>query len=257
MAIKMLIKFFVVASFFALTGCGGGGNGSNGLNGSIALTTTVSGKFINATATYTNPTRTDLIGMPISFSYDDGNGTVDLGTFSTNNSGSVGLTFMPKPFVGSKDIVVQAKTGNLTDFKIVTMSGATFSMTPPTAAAPITADATVPLGSTASFALTAANFVQIVDPFLGDIANHPILVNATFTSSPDTNNTLDSLTPATTTITTTAAGVASLAGVTMTVAVPNTVSSRTVTITWVATDLLVGFQATGTTNLTVTRTAVP
>lgn len=252
MTIKMLMKLGVTAILFTLLGCGGG-DGADGLNGSIELVTSVDGPYVTATATYKHPTRTDLIGIPITFSYFDGATEIFLETVKTNNSGSVGLTFTVAPFAGTKDIVVIAKTGEVSDISIVSMTGATFTMTPPASSTATPAGATVPLGSTAQFTLNAANFVTLSDPFFNDIAGHTILIEGTLAPQ----GPLDSITPNPITSITSPTGVAQLSGVTVTLAVPDTVSTRTVTVTWVATDLVTGFQAMGTTNLTVTRTALP
>lgn len=246
----MFMKLCVTAILFTLLGCGGGG-GADGLNGSMALTTSVNGPYITATATYKHPTRTDLIGVPITFSYFDGAAEIFLGTFNTNNSGSVGLTFTVAPFAGTKDIVVTAKTGEVSNISIVSMTGVTFTMTPP-AAMTVTADATTPLNSTASFALSAPSFIKIVDPFFNDIANHTISITAVLTPT----SAGDTIVPNPTSAITSQVGVAQLSGVLATLAVPNTVSTRVVTVTWTAKDNA-GFQASGTTTLTVTRTALP
>lgn len=251
MTIKMFMKLGVTAILFALLGCGGG-NGADGLNGSIDLTATASGRYITASATYKHPTRTDLIGVPLTFSYYDGATEIFLGTYNTNNSGGIDLTFTVAPFAGTKDFVVLAKTGELSANSIVSMTGATFTMTPP-AAMTVTADATTPLGSTASFPLTAPSFVKIVDPFFNDIANHTISITAALAPAAAG----DSIAPNPTSAITSQVGVAQLSGVLATIAVPDTVSTRIVTVTWTATDMNTGFQASGTTTLTVTRTALP
>lgn len=252
MSIKLFLKLGVIAILFALVGCGSG-DGGEGLNGSVELSTSVSGSFITATATYKHPTRTDLIGIPISFSYFDGASEIPIKTVNTNNSGSVALTFQVAPFAGTKDIVVIAKSDNLSGISIVSMTGATFTMTPPASPTAVTADGTVPLGSTAQFTLNALNFVTIKDPFFNDISGHTISTVATLAPQAPS----DSIAPNPTTAITSPTGVAQLSGVTVTLAIPDTVSTRTVTVTWVATDLVTGYQAAGTTTLTVTRTALP
>lgn len=248
MNLKMLLKLVAITCLFVISGCGG--SGSDGLNGSIELATTVDGIYVTATATYTSPTKDNLIGVPISFSYDG----IDLGTYNTNNSGSVGLTFMLSPFDGQKDIVVQATSGNLSDFDVVSVTGAILKLTPPAAATQTFNDTDIP-GTIAPFTLSIANFVSISDPFTGQVAGHPISVTATFVATPSASIS-DSLSPAQQTITTSATGIAALPGVLVNVAVPDTVSSRVITVTWTVTDMVTGFTDSGSTALTVTRTAV-
>ncbi len=253
MKLKMLFKSIAIMSLFIFSGCGG--SGSDGLNGAIELTTDVQGANVTATATYTNPTKTNLIGVPITFSFQQSiNGvttTVDMGTFNTNNSGSIAVNFTPYPFIGTQDIVVQASSGNVTNYSVVTVTGATFKLTPPVDTELSAAGATTaPGGAPATFALNAPTFATITDPFSGDVLNHPIIVTATLTSSSGAT-----ITPTSQTIYTDTAGVASLSGFIVTIPYPDTTGSNVAVISWQATDQFTGLTATGSTTLKATRSA--
>ena len=131
----LLISILSLVSL-AICGCGQGGGGGAGLNGGLTVTASATGTFVTATATYTNPTQTNLIGVPITFSAQVGGQIIPLGTFNTNNSGSVSLAFSLTDFNGSQTVLVAASTGNLTNFATVTVTGGrTLSLTPPPAIA--------------------------------------------------------------------------------------------------------------------------
>lgn len=253
MKLKMLFKMIAITSLFIFSGCGG--SGSDGLNGAIELTTEVQGANVTATATYTNPTKSNLIGVPITFTFQQSiNGvptTVDLGTFNTNNSGSIAVNFTPYPFIGTQDIVVQASSGNVTNYSVVTVTGATFKLTPPADTELSAAGATTPPGGApAQFALNAPKFATITDPFTGNVLNHPITVTATLISSSGAT-----LTPTSTIIYSDSTGVAPLFGFIATVPYPALTGTNVAVITWEATDQITGLIASGSTTLKATRTA--
>jgi len=230
-----------------LSACGS--SGSEGLNGGIAVTAEATGSVISATATYTNPTQTNLIGVPINFSVRIGLVTQDLGTFSTNNTGSVGLAFSPPAFNGSQTITVIARTDNLTNFDSLVMSGRSLTVNAPanlsltTGAAP---------GTSVAFTIPpVTNFVTITDPFTNSINGHPISISSTVVSS----NPGDTLSVPVAT-TTGSGGVAAFPGATGTLVVPAAVGGvETMTITWTVNDTITGQSGNAITTVTLTKTS--
>jgi hypothetical protein len=91
--------------------------------GSLSIYASATGSVITATATYNNPTQTNLIGVPITFSAQSSTQIFPIGTYQTNNSGSVSVSFMPPAFSGTQTLTVIAKTGNLTSSDTVTLVG--------------------------------------------------------------------------------------------------------------------------------------
>jgi hypothetical protein len=244
---KLKYAMLAVLSLFVLALCGCGSSGGAGLNGGVAVTATATGSVINATATYTNPSQTNLIGVPIAFTVQIGGNLYDLGTHKTNNTGSVGVAFTPPAFNGSQTVTVIAKTDNLTNFASISMVGRALTVTPPPALALTT---TLPAGSSLPFVIPpAGTFVAITDPFTNDVSGHLITV----TSSVVATNSGDTLTPPTAT-TTTSAGTAPFPGASGTLVVPATVGgTETMTITWTVTDTVTGQFGTGITTVTLSK----
>ena len=247
MKLKQALFTIFMLLMLGLSGCGS--NGGAGLNGGIAVTATATGSVITATATYTNPTQTNLIGVPISFTVQVGNQSFDLGTHKTNNSGTVGVAFTPPAFSGSKTITVVASSDNLTNFASLSMVGASLAVTSPPAVALTT---TAPAGSPFSFVIPpSASFVTITDPFNNDVSGHPISITATVVST-NPGDVLNSVPVATTGT----SGVAPFPGATGTLVVPATVGAvETMTITWTVTDTVTGQTGTGVTTITLTKSA--
>jgi len=119
-----LLKFVAVMilASIMLSGCGGDDK-VGGL--SLALTTTdpAGDDFVvNAGATYTHPTATDLVNVPITFD------TVPSGlvekfpqTITTDSSGKAGVLLSFTQGSSPVTIVITAKTGDLQDSKSVTI----------------------------------------------------------------------------------------------------------------------------------------
>jgi hypothetical protein len=257
----MKVKYFLLAVVCLLLptvyGCGDGGGGGAGLNGGITVTATATGTFVTATATYTNPTHSNLIGVPITFSARVGSQVIPLGTFNTNNSGSVAVAFSLLDFNGTQTVLVTASTGNLTNFATATVTGGrTLTLTPPPAifanTSSATATVTVPIPIQPVFA-------TFTDPF-SNIGSLPILtlqITASAVSSLP-GNTLAITGTSPVNITTNTSGIAPFPGATATMVVPATVGGTNVmTITWTVTDVSTsggtGLSATGTTTITLTR----
>lgn len=229
-------------------GCGE--SGSSGLNGAITVEAEAVGREINATATYTNPTQTNLIGTEISFSVKVGDAPeIFLGTFGTNNSGSVGITpFSVPAFNGTQTVTVFARTGNLMDLDAFEMTGGSLSVTAP--AVVLTATSAQAPGSAIPFAIPAA-LITIKDPFSNNLGNRPLTISATYVSDdPSDTLTLDS-----STATTDASGTANFSAQ-GTLTVPATVGGISkMTISWKVTDQTTGLTGSGTTTVTLTKTS--
>lgn len=254
MNLKHFYLFLCLLLSLVIHGCGQGGGGGEGLNGGLELTASVSGAIVTATATYTNPTETNLIGVPITFSADFG----PIGTFNTNNSGSVGVAFTPPAFNGTKTFAVIATTGNLSQFATVTMTGRLLTLAVPPNQGPVTA--TENPGQFHTFSLSSQNFVTITDPFSNDISGHPIIISAVFSSTDPDDRLLFGANPSVgpgettlTTVATGASGVAPLPSASLVMVVPNAGVTKTATISWTATDFETGLSGSGTTVVTLTK----
>ena len=247
MNFKYLLFAMLLLFTAGISACGS--SGGDGLNGGITVDATATGSVISATASYTNPNETNLIGVPINFSVRIGAQTFDLGTHSTNNSGSVSLAFSPPSFNGTQTITVIARTGNLTNFDSLVMSGRSLTVTPPPT---LTLSTGAASGTLQPFIIPpAATFVTITDPFNNDLSGHPIEISASVVSS----NTDDTLSfPSSTT--TGSAGTAPFPGASGTLVVPATVGGvETMTITWTVTDTITGQTSSGITTVTLTKTS--
>jgi hypothetical protein len=245
----MKFKCLLIAALsfltFGLSGCGGGA----GMNGSIEVTATTTGSVIKATATYTNPTVTNLIGVPITFTAQIGSQTFDLGTVSTNNSGAVTVAFTPPAFSGTQTVTVIAKTGNLTNFASVAVAGRTLKVTaPPT----IALTSNQPAGTPIDIPIPPiAGFVSITDPFGNDVNGHQITITATVSKTDPTDTVVQPVA-----VSTDSSGTASFPGAVATLHVPAAVGGvDTMTITWTVTDTVTGQTGTAITTITLTRTA--
>jgi hypothetical protein len=246
----MKLKYLLFAMFSVLTIaiCGCGTNGGDGLNGGITVTATATGSVITATASYTNPTVTNLIGVPIEFSVQIGNQTFSLGTHNTNNSGTVSVVFTPPAFSGTQTVTVIAKTGNLTNFATLNVAGTTLTLTPPPTVALSTA---LPAGTAVAFNIPPNGaFATITDPFSNNLEGHLVTISTSVIST----NQADTLVPPSAT-TTSSAGTAPFPGATGTLITPATVGGvETMTITWRVTDTFTGQTGTGITTVTLTKT---
>jgi hypothetical protein len=245
----MKLKFLLFALLSLLTlGISGCGSDADGLNGAIEVEAEAVGSVISATATYTNPTEENRIGVPITFIYRRGGFEQELGTFSTNNSGSVGVSFTPARFSGTQTVTIIARTGNLTDFASFAMVGSALTVTPPPA---VTATTDLPADTQVTISIpAAASFVTTTDPFATDISGRTLTVTAA-DSSADAFDTVTA--PAATT--TDASGRISFPGTTATMRVPAAGTSRSMTVTWTVSDTITGQTSTSSTLITLSKPA--
>lgn len=237
---KLLAPILLVASLF-LSSCGG-----NGLNGGLALTTELQGSMINATATYSNPSKSNLIGVNISFSVLVGSTVYDLGTFPTNNSGQITVGIPLSTFVlnGTQTVTVIAQTGDLKNYSSLDVTGRTIALTPPAAPStalttPVTAPLTVVLPNATAFA-------TVKDPIGNDVNGHILNIKAV------SDNTGDTITLNSTTTATDSDGKASFPGATIVFAAPTSAGTYNRVITWTVTDTTTNLSKTGVTAITFT-----
>ena len=248
MRFKKFLLVILSVLLFGLSGCGS--SGSAGLNGAIELTSPVlTGSVITAEATYTNPDTTNLIGVPITFSYRVGNTTTTLGTFNTNNSGAVGIAFTPSAFNGTQVVTIIAQTANLTDFQAIEVTGRSLIVTAPTSLALTT---TAAAGTDVAFTIPAATtFATITDPFTNDLNTHPVTIARTFNATTTGTGTV---TLASDVTTTNVSGVASFPGATGTIRTPDAAgATEIITITWIVTDNVTNQVGTAVTTVTLTK----
>lgn len=246
---KLKCLLFAMLSLFTMAVCGCGSD-ADGLNGAIVVDAEAVGSRISATASYTHPTESNLIGTPITMSVQIGsdpeialNGGRPL---LTNNSGSVTAVFTPPAFTGTQTITVIARTGSLVNFDTITMTGSSLTVTSPPA---LTLSSALPTGTALTVTIPpAGTFVTITDPFTNNLNGHQITIAASAVS----NNPGSSVTqPAPTT--TTAAGTAPFPGTSATLIVPAAGAPEVMTITWTVTDTVTGLTGTGLTTITLTK----
>ncbi len=149
---RVIIAVSLLALLLQITGCGS----NQGLNGSLSVTATTTDAqggtsvFVQATATYTNPDKTNLLRTPITFTISDGV-TSQSETVYTNNSGSITIAFFVAKSTTAGTLLITAKTGDLPAFTTVTIA----ALPAPTTTATLTI--APPLPKTASFsALSSA-----------------------------------------------------------------------------------------------------
>jgi hypothetical protein len=242
----MKLKYLLLAmlSFLSLGLCSCG-NGGAGLNGSLSLSAlTLVGSTLTTTATYVNPTHTDLTGTPITFSIQVGGGAVQsLGTLNTNNSGSVTIQIQLGALTGVQTVTVVAQTGNLQAFSNLDVTGRAIALTPPPAPAAIPTQ--VASNTPVSITLPSfADFVTVTDPLTSNVGGHIIVITGKSSGpSSDSVNTPDTLTAAN--------GTAPFPGSTITLNGPFTLGINSRVITWTVTDTATNLSKTGITVITV------
>jgi len=249
---KLRSVFVAVFMLVVMCVCGCGSNGGEGLNGTITLATpTVTGSVVKASATYTNPdsTKTNLLGVPITFSVYLGSTFLGSQTQATDSSGKATTGFFNIPsFSGSKTLTVTAKADNLVDNQSISVAGTTLTVTPPPALALTTTQAS---GTSLTIQIPpTAAFVTITDPFNNDLQGHTISISAAAVST-NPNDTITQPNPTTTGST----GTAPFPGSAVTLIVPALGSVETVTITWTVTDTKTNQTGTGLTTVTLTKSS--
>lgn len=246
---KLKHLFYAMLLLFSAVVAGCGSSGGEGLNGSIEVEAEATGNVVTATATYTHPTETNLIGVPIAFSVQIGTESYDLGVVHTNNSGSVGITFNVPAFTGTQTVTVGARTDNLTDYDSFTMTGRTLTVTPPPALNLTTTAAT---GTAVPFSIDALPAIATVtDPFGNDLANHPVVITATVSST----NPSDSFPVRSFNTVTGTSGQAPFPGAQGTLIVPPLGGVESMTITWTVTDTRTNQTGSAITTVRLTKTS--
>lgn len=237
---NLLAPILLVASLF-LSACGG-----NGLNGGLALTTELQGSMLNATATYTNPSKTNLIGVNIHFSVLVGDTVHDIGTFPTNNSGqiTVGIPLAGLDLNGTQNVTVIAQTGDLKNFSSLDVTGRTIALTPPPApstALTVAANADLPVNLPSN-----TTFATVKDPIGNDVNSHILTISAV------SDNIGDLITLNSTTTATDSDGKAAFPGATIVFTGISSAGTYNRNITWTVTDGTTNLSKKGVTAFTIT-----
>lgn len=159
MRLRNVVLLVCLTFISLLGGCGGGGGGDD-LVGSLTLdasSTDLTGGFyqVDAIAKYTHPTR-DPLGTEISFTFTAISNGVVIGTSSqtekVGSSGEIGLSSPPIRQINNPIFVdVVAKTGDLSQFKRVTIPAIQGLSVTPTAVA---FEATDPIGTTETLTIS-------------------------------------------------------------------------------------------------------
>ena len=144
----------LMCSCVFLFGCGSGGDNKVG---GLTLTTTTEARdggvfVVNASAVYTNPNKTDLVGTGITF--DTSPSGIITGfpqTISTNTSGNAGIVFALDQQDAAFSFAVVARTGDLEDTEVVTVPALTALTVTPVSVSFVGTD---PVGSVRTLTVT-------------------------------------------------------------------------------------------------------
>jgi hypothetical protein len=121
-----LILYALVICTMVIAGCGGGNNGAGGLNGAVTVTgSQLASNFssdVTFTITYTNPLKTDLIGVPINYSVLVDGTLIDQQATNFNNSGILLVTYHIPKGVAEKSVRCVANSANLIGSTTVTVA---------------------------------------------------------------------------------------------------------------------------------------
>jgi hypothetical protein len=172
MKFRALFLMFLASGVLLLSGCGGDNNGSLTVSKQETDATTYS--TVSFTITYTNPTITNVIDVPIEVTTSSpiAAGYNSRFTIHTNNSGSFTLTYLfPRDPTNDQFFNISTKTGELvaSTFVVIPKQG-TITTTPlPIVAIPssITFTSTAVNGDTQSILLSGGNgslVVQNINP---------------------------------------------------------------------------------------------
>lgn len=112
--LRVLVIFFACVTIMSFSGCGGGGKD---VNGSLTVTasspSTASGvSSVTFTVTYTNPQKTDVLDVPVSYVTQLGGQTIDSASYYTNNSGSKTFTYPVTQSSSAQLLKLTATTGD-------------------------------------------------------------------------------------------------------------------------------------------------
>ncbi len=115
-----MLRIFILALILCtmgIAGCGGGNDGSVGLNGAVTVVgTQTAGNFssnVSFTIQYTNPLKTDMIGVPINYSVMVDGVLIDQVATNFNNSGILTVTYPVAKDVGERNVYCVANSSNL------------------------------------------------------------------------------------------------------------------------------------------------
>jgi hypothetical protein len=130
-----LITLVLILCTLGIAGCGGGNNGSTGLNGAVTVvgtqTATDFSSDVSFTITYTNPLKTDLIGVPINYSVLVNGTLIDQQATNFNNSGILTVTYHIPKDAAEQSVRCVANSSNLIGSATVTVSAfGTLNVTP-------------------------------------------------------------------------------------------------------------------------------
>ncbi len=150
-----LISFVVMLCMVTVAGCGGGNDGAGGLNGSLSVTGTQAtadeSSDVTFTIKYTNPLKTDLIGVPINFTVMVDGVMIDQQATNFNNSGVYIKTYSIRKAGAEQAVYCIANTANLIASDTVKVSAVgTMEITPITATFASTDD----IGSTKEYTIS-------------------------------------------------------------------------------------------------------
>ncbi len=133
---QRIYKFILLCCLVAIAGCGGGNDGSGGLNGAVTVVGTQTASNFSSDVTfritYTNPLRSDMIGVPINFTvYVDGT-IIDHQATNFNNSGILTVTYNIGKDVTERVVRCIANSANLVGSDSLTIAAfGTLNVTPP------------------------------------------------------------------------------------------------------------------------------
>ncbi len=123
---RRVLTFCLILCTMAIAGCGGGNNGSSGLNGAVTVAgTQTASNFssdVSFTITYTNPIKTDLIGVPINYSVLVDGTLIDQQATNFNNSGILTVTYHVPKVAADQSVRCVANSSNLIGSATVTVA---------------------------------------------------------------------------------------------------------------------------------------
>ena len=167
MLVKRMILAVFLCSALLFAGCGGGGG--NNVNGglTVASSQTDSDTYskVAFTVTYTNPTKSDVLGTPITITATSSNMGSETFTSKTNNSGVFTLTYLlPRDLNSDQWFTLKATTGDLVASDTAIVKKQTTS-TPPTLTAnpaSVTIPSTATVGQSSIVAISGGNGPYVV-----------------------------------------------------------------------------------------------
>lgn len=134
-------KLFVLVlslGMLAVAGCGGGNDGADGLVGGLTVTSTQSQTdttgTVSFTIKYTNPYRTDMVGVPLNYVITSNGALVDDVATNFSTSGVLTVSYIFTKDDINQNIKCVAQTGSLVASSIETVTAyGTLAISPLTA----------------------------------------------------------------------------------------------------------------------------